>query len=532
MLNHAVALHLIMKPEAEAQLVEKLSRYIFEAVKQICGGGTQFQQLDQLRESIVGSISFPNKKNSLDVGGKPHDIEVRIALSLFHKWKRSIADKSIITIESDFGVKREVPSPRTLAEMICLPLEETCRDDGISHDVRFQSSGLICIVTHERSELLRKAGKLPCPHCCHWCKGKKGLWWHQQQKHVVEYSEATAVASSYMNDSAIVPYVPGNMTDTRKVQSVPRIQSKVSCDDPFECIRKGSFSGLMQAVQNGYNPCTDVDRRGASPLMWAAGSGHLQIVKYLVESYSCDPNQPQRGKRSFSGRTALHWAARNGHIAVVKYLLDECSIDLEAATIDGTTAFCWATWQGHLEIMELLFTKGCNIHTTNSFGCNAVLWCAQGKGEVCALQWLKTKNCNLTLLNSNGHGVLHKAAQRNWRLGCEWFFENVILSLNPEASINLVGPDTEGYCPSDLAGMEGYEDLGRWLARAEMNIVLELQYLSPYDKEKLPNWLTAKGGSDLGISTRMSERDQFTWERYGGIRRMRSKWESISSRIR
>ena len=101
-----------------------------------------------------------------------------------------------------------------------------------------------------------------------------------------------------------------------------------------------------------------------------------------------------------------------------------------------------------------------------------MLWCAQGKGEINSLQWLVKNECNLTLVNNNRHGVLHKAAQRGWKLGCEWFFDNVITELNVEISIKLIGPDTEGYCPSDLAGMEGNEELAKWLANAEMSLAL------------------------------------------------------------
>lgn len=170
-------------------------------------------------------------------------------------------------------------------------------------------------------------------------------------------------------------------------------------------------------------------------------------------------------------------------------------------------------------LLSFLFTRGCNIHATNSFGCNAVLWCAQGRGEINALQWLGTNECNLTLVNNNGHGVLHKAAQRGWKLGCEWFFDNVMTSLSVETSIKLVGPDTEGYCPSDLAGMEGNEELARFLANAEMKIALGFESISQQNKNILPEWLT----SDLGMSTRISEKDQYIWEQHGGIRRMRSK---------
>jgi ankyrin repeat protein len=269
------------------------------------------------------------------------------------------------------------------------------------------------------------------------------------------------------------------------------------------------------------------------------------VVQYLIEVCACDPNQPQQGKRSFSGRTALHWAARKGHLSVVQYLVQECRVNVEAATIDGTTAFGWASWQGHGPIMEFLSATQqleqdgccCDIHRINAFGCNAVLWCAQGErgGDVDIMIWLLSKGCNMMQVNFNGHGVLHKAAQRGNDAVCMWFLETIITTRKDskgvwdddiQAVLPLLGPDTEGYCPSDLAGMEGHEELARTLVKWEMDWIATNRDSLLQRTFSLPAWLTMV---PEGISMRpSSDKELFIWEPLGGVRRMKSvlanKW--------
>lgn len=108
----------------------------------------------------------------------------------------------------------------------------------------------------------------------------------------------------------------------------------------------------MSYKKDGYDPRESTDKNGASLLLWAAGSGALEIVKYMIETCECSPNVAQKGKRSFAGRTALHWASRNGHIDVVRYLVETCHVDMDTTTNDGTTAFCWAAWKAHLPVMR------------------------------------------------------------------------------------------------------------------------------------------------------------------------------------
>ena len=50
----------------------------------------------------------------------------------------------------------------------------------------------------------------------------------------------------------------------------------------------------------------------------AAGGGHLEVVKYLIEDRGCDPNITDN-----YGWNALYCAARVGHLEVVKYLIEE-----------------------------------------------------------------------------------------------------------------------------------------------------------------------------------------------------------------
>ena len=88
---------------------------------------------------------------------------------------------------------------------------------------------------------------------------------------------------------------------------------KVEALDPgLEAARRGDLPALRSMVTSGgWDPARAVDRHGSGALLWAAGAGHLRVVRFLVEECGLDPRAvAQRGRRSYHGRTALHWAAR------------------------------------------------------------------------------------------------------------------------------------------------------------------------------------------------------------------------------
>ena len=183
--------------------------------------------------------------------------------------------------------------------------------------------------------------------------------------------------------------------------------------------------------------------------------------------------------------------------------------------------------------MECLFRHGCDIHALNSYGCSAVLWCSQGTSGngLEALKWLRDRGCNMKLVNHNGHGVLHKAAQRGQRDIAEWLIREECASLVAESSVGtptdsnldsmersallaLVGPDVEGYGPSDLGGMEGHGDFAEWLMAFEIRVCRALNSIPAYE---IP-----AGFSFECASFKSSDSSSHVWEQYGGLRRMRA----------
>jgi ankyrin repeat protein len=355
--------------------------------------------------------------------------------------------------------------------------------------------------------------------------------------HGQEHAVAAATAASEKNVLALVVYNPNQALSFRNTPC--HEQRSRECQDEasivFEHARNGNLERIKEAIENGFDPHKTLDRNGASLLLWAAGSGHLHIVNYLIEQCECSPNQEQEGKRSFSGRTPLHWSARNGHLNVVQYLVDKCYVDIDATTADGTTAFCWASWQGHLQVMKFLHQNGANVKKENSFGCTAVLWCAQGEGNIEMMEWMQSIGLSLVTTNSNGHGALHKSAQRKRRDLCEWLCNSVYDRLN-DAKIDIfdnIGPDTEGCCPSDLAGMAGDDELALFIAKQETRLVrrwstkmllaqsnhmtLEGNRQDHLLHCSLPKWLKQE---DSVVKHIANENELNVWESWGGVHRM------------
>ena len=109
------------------------------------------------------------------------------------------------------------------------------------------------------------------------------------------------------------------------VDAVRRPQQIVP--DPIRMLYTACSSGDFETVLQLVKDFKSLDLRHklnqrCRPLHYAVAYGNLDMVRCLVEVYSCNPNS----KCSF-GSTPLHYACYYGHVKVVKYLIRDQKCD-------------------------------------------------------------------------------------------------------------------------------------------------------------------------------------------------------------
>jgi ankyrin repeat protein len=122
------------------------------------------------------------------------------------------------------------------------------------------------------------------------------------------------------------------------------------------------------------NPLTRVEVRTAqdeSPLMLAALKGYVEICQQLI-ARDADVNKP--------GWTPLHYASTSGHIAIMRLLLDNHAY-IDAASPNGSTPLMMASQYGTNDAVELLLEAGADPTLKNMKGLAAIDFARQVQRE-------------------------------------------------------------------------------------------------------------------------------------------------------
>ncbi|MGX7003251.1 ankyrin repeat domain-containing protein [Caballeronia sp. KNU42] len=113
------------------------------------------------------------------------------------------------------------------------------------------------------------------------------------------------------------------------------------------------------------NPNIDLEKldpAGENAMMLAALNDDLNFVNMLIAK-DAEVNK--------KGWTPLHYAATNGHDDVVKVLLDH-SAYIDSGSPNGTTPLMMAARGGHLSTVKLLLDEGADLRVKNQIGLTAV----------------------------------------------------------------------------------------------------------------------------------------------------------------
>jgi ankyrin len=114
---------------------------------------------------------------------------------------------------------------------------------------------------------------------------------------------------------------------------------------------RGNLSVVRYLVNKGYN----INHRtsvGMYPLLYAAGHGHLHIVKELVDKMSANISCT-----SSTNRNALHLACAGGHLKVVKYLIPKFGDDKFDMDSEAENCLHKAVAGGHLRLVTYLIKE-------------------------------------------------------------------------------------------------------------------------------------------------------------------------------
>ena len=194
-------------------------------------------------------------------------------------------------------------------------------------------------------------------------------------------------------------------------------------DKVFAAARDGKALSLfallchkhLRVVGNILSAETEEDGQKTTPFLIAARNGHNKVVSVLLKNFVVDIEQVGTVKFDgfvIEGATALWCAAGAGHLDVVKTLI-ESGADVNHPTFSNSTPLRAACFDGRLDIVKYLIEHKADLTITNKYH-NSCLMIASYKGHAHVVAYLLQMGADPDAKAHCGATALHFAAERGF----------------------------------------------------------------------------------------------------------------------
>uniref|UniRef100_A0A3Q2H723 Ankyrin repeat domain-containing protein 42 n=1 Tax=Equus caballus TaxID=9796 RepID=A0A3Q2H723_HORSE len=236
-----------------------------------------------------------------------------------------------------------------------------------------------------------------------------------------------------------MPGVPGSGPSTSSAETAtPGVRKKVHFGSIHDAIRAGDVKRLSEIVERGAS-INEVDiLHKFTPLHWAAHSGSLECLHWLLW-HGADIAQA-----TTRGWTAAHIAAIRGQDACMQALIIN-GANLAAQDDRGCTPLHLAATHGHSFTLQIMLQSGVDPSVTDKREWKPVHYAAF-HGRLGCLQLLVKWGCGIEDVDYNGNLPVHLAAMEG-HLHCFKF----LLSRMSSATQALKAFNDNGENVSDLA---------------------------------------------------------------------------------
>lgn len=183
--------------------------------------------------------------------------------------------------------------------------------------------------------------------------------------------KVSAPSDGYITGGIYHLYIDGVKSANGEVLKSPRVMeftiktygSKVdskTVEEFFQALKKQELNTVKRMIDSEKDIINAFDSSGRTALINASRSGHLELVRLLLDE-GANPNL-QISSGLYKGETALHEAIRHNEMEVIHQLLKSKVIKLDVKNDSGRTPLMVASERDDIDIVKLLIGAGADLN--------------------------------------------------------------------------------------------------------------------------------------------------------------------------